>query len=56
MGTKPHRCPVCEGKRPAMDNCDACEGKGVVWEPEAAHEAGVSAKNGDELDLTFRRE
>lgn len=40
---KPHKCPICEGKRLDLNNpisgsgglqwhnCSVCEGKGIVW-------------------------
>jgi len=33
---KPHKCPVCEGRRTILEahrilNCESCEGKGIVW-------------------------
>lgn len=36
-GTKPYKCPVCDGKgqwfKPPKDeyHCNCCEGKGIVW-------------------------
>ena len=40
VARKPHRCPLCDGdgRRPdkiegCVVKCQACEGKGVLWEP-----------------------
>lgn len=39
----PHRCPLCQGSGELPTNttnpyvvCHACNGKGIVWEPESA--------------------
>lgn len=52
-GRKPHTCPECKGKLKAKQNCEVCEGTGVVWEPEVV-EAVATQPVGD-LDLTYRR-
>lgn len=31
--SKPHRCPVCNGRGFDWDRCRACDGKGIVWPP-----------------------
>ena len=51
----PHKCPVCEGQRkvemwnprftaPAVLECRACHGTGIVWEVES--EAKKAAAGG----------
>jgi hypothetical protein len=50
---KPHKCPVCKAKQPAVRDCDACE-NGVVWEPEVVEAVSSATVNGDALDLTHR--
>lgn len=53
MPRTPHKCPVCEGKKPAVDTCQACE-KGVVWEPEITEAVSTQDLNGDPLNLETR--
>lgn len=38
---QPHRCPICQGNGELPTNttvahkpCHACNGRGIVWEPE----------------------
>lgn len=42
--SRPYKCPVCEGSGEvpnydptieAKQECHACDGQGIVWEPEA---------------------
>lgn len=52
--SKPHECPVCKAKEPAKSACEACDGKGIVWEPEVVEAVSKTPVpvNGGSLDLT----